>query len=223
MTLSLPFLVVGLMASTIFSLVHTTSWADYEDGGFGPPAQPKPSRPSGSAGHAERRGFPGERGLSGPAGPRGPPGPPGPVLICGRDLFGSVGQDVELLMKMTTKLELAVTFHFVRKVGQKYLVSNKERGSFQKASEFCSQQGVELVLPQSGEENNKLTQLIGEADQTAWINRERLESESLKFTKWAEGQPDEPIQQESCIVVSDKGYWRVSRDCSLNAYIVCQI
>uniref|UniRef100_A0A8C6M4N0 C-type lectin domain-containing protein n=1 Tax=Nothobranchius furzeri TaxID=105023 RepID=A0A8C6M4N0_NOTFU len=103
----------------------------------------------------------------------------------------------------------AVTFHFVRKVGQKYLVSNKERGSFQKASEFCSQQGVELVLPQT--------------DQTAWINRERLESESLKFTKWAEGQPDEPIQQESCIVVSDKGYWRVSRYCSLNAYIVCQI
>uniref|UniRef100_A0A8C6MDV2 C-type lectin domain-containing protein n=1 Tax=Nothobranchius furzeri TaxID=105023 RepID=A0A8C6MDV2_NOTFU len=117
----------------------------------------------------------------------------------------------------------AVTFHFVRKVGHKYLVSNKERGSFQKASEFCSQQGAELVLPQSEEENNKLTLLIGEADQTAWINREGLESERLKFSKWAEGQPDEPIQQESCIVVSDKGYWRVSRDCSLNAYIVCQI
>uniref|UniRef100_A0A8C6M5Q4 Reverse transcriptase domain-containing protein n=1 Tax=Nothobranchius furzeri TaxID=105023 RepID=A0A8C6M5Q4_NOTFU len=150
--------------------------------------------------------------------------PPISLSNCLSEIRSWLSQNlIKLSSNKTELLLIAVTFHFVRKVGQKYLVSNKERGSFQKASEFCSQQGVELVLPQSGEKNNKLTQLIGEADQTAWINRERLESESLKFTKWAEGQPDEPIQQESCIVVSDKGYWRVSRDCSLNAYIVCQI
>uniref|UniRef100_A0A1A8IXI5 Scavenger receptor class A, member 3 n=1 Tax=Nothobranchius kuhntae TaxID=321403 RepID=A0A1A8IXI5_NOTKU len=216
MKLCLLSCVFGLMASTVYSQVHVDS-SLVQQGPAGPPG------PRGLAGPPGIPGIPGPVGRPGVRGMSGPLGPPGPAMMCGRDLFGSVGQDIALLMKMTTKLELAVTFHFVRKVGQKYLVSNKERGSFQKASEFCSQHGAELVLPQSEEENNKLTLLIGEADQTAWINRESSESELPKFTKWAEGQPDEPIQQESCIVVSDKGYWRVSRDCSLNAYIVCQI
>uniref|UniRef100_A0A3Q2ZSI3 C-type lectin domain-containing protein n=1 Tax=Kryptolebias marmoratus TaxID=37003 RepID=A0A3Q2ZSI3_KRYMA len=127
----------------------------------------------------------------------------------------------------------AAGFDFMRKVGQKYFVSNKETDSFSKAVEFCSQQGLELALPQSEEENRILTQLIGEADKTAWINvnnkraegnfRSDMKNQPLTFTKWGEGEPDDSIQGTGCTMVSETGMWRVTQDCSLNAHIICQI
>ncbi|MED6289047.1 hypothetical protein CHARACLAT_032325 [Characodon lateralis] len=177
--------------------------------------------------HRQMQGLPGARcetGLPGPPGPigmkgfpgtsgqRGEPGPPGPVIMCGQDLFGSVRRDVERLMKMSAKLDVAISFNFVRKVDQKYFVSNKERGSFLKAVEFCSQQGLELALPQTEEENRILIQLLGEADKIAWINinsrkaegnfQSDMKSQPLTFTKWGERQPDQTIQDTGCSMVT---------------------
>ncbi|MED6266734.1 hypothetical protein CHARACLAT_005071, partial [Characodon lateralis] len=148
-------------------------------------------------------------------------------------LFGSVRRDVERLMKMSAKLDVAISFDFVRKVDQKYFVSNKERGSFLKAVEFCSQQGLELALPQTEEENRILIQLLGEADKIAWINinsrkaegnfQSDMKSQPLTFTKWGERQPDQTIQDTGCSMVTENGSWRVTQDCSMNAYIICQL
>lgn len=44
------------------------------------------------------------------------------------------------------------------------------RDSFFTATEFCSQRGLELALPQNEEENRVLTQVFGDVDKTAWIN-----------------------------------------------------
>ncbi|XP_047206396.1 mannose-binding protein C-like [Girardinichthys multiradiatus] len=195
--------------------------------------------------HSQMRCLPGARGDRGPAGPAGPPGPsgpiglrgltgrPGPITTCGQDLFGSIGQDVERLMKISAKIDIAISFDFVRKVDQKYFVSNKERGPFLKAVEFCSQQGLELALPQTEEENRMLIQLLGEADKIAWINinsrkaegnfQSDMKSQPLTFTKWGEKQPDQTIQDTGCSMVTENGSWRVTQDCSLNAYIICQL
>uniref|UniRef100_A0A4W6CPZ6 C-type lectin domain-containing protein n=1 Tax=Lates calcarifer TaxID=8187 RepID=A0A4W6CPZ6_LATCA len=51
---------------------------------------------------------------------------------------------------------VTINYNFVRRVGQKYFVSNKERDYFSRATEFCSQQGLELPLPQNEEESNVL-------------------------------------------------------------------
>ncbi|MEQ2242370.1 hypothetical protein ILYODFUR_035252, partial [Ilyodon furcidens] len=71
--------------------------------------------------HSQMQCLPGAKGDTGPAGqfgPRGPagpagpsgfpgqPGPPGPVTTCEQDLFGSVGRDVERLMKISAKLDV---------------------------------------------------------------------------------------------------------------------
>lgn len=121
----------------------------------------------------------------------------------------------------------------MRKVGEKYFVSNKERASFSKAAEFCSQQALELALPQSDKENNILTQLIDEAEKRAWINVNNKKAEGnfgsdmknrpLTFTKWGEGEPDGSIQDTGCTMVSEDGIWTVTQDCSLNAHIICQM
>ncbi|XP_051808053.1 collectin-11-like [Acanthochromis polyacanthus] len=177
--------------------------------------------------------FPGPPGPRGPRGRLGPAGPPGPVIICGQDSFGHVRQDVETLRRTITVLELAINFDFVRSVGQKHFVSSKERGSFSNAVDFCSQRGLELALPQNEEENSMLTQLYGEADKRAWIgvNNKKAEGDfefdmkkrPLTFTKWGQGQPDRSIQETGCTMVTENAVWKVTRECSLNAYIICQL
>uniref|UniRef100_A0A3B4EYP6 C-type lectin domain-containing protein n=1 Tax=Pundamilia nyererei TaxID=303518 RepID=A0A3B4EYP6_9CICH len=110
---------------------------------------------------------------------------------------------------ITFLCSLAINYHFVRRVGQKYFVSNKERGSFSRAVEFCSQQHIELALPQNEEENNALTQVFEgnfEVD---------MKNQRLTFTKWGEGQPDKSIQDTGCTMLSENGIWQVTPECSV--------
>uniref|UniRef100_A0A671UGU4 C-type lectin domain-containing protein n=1 Tax=Sparus aurata TaxID=8175 RepID=A0A671UGU4_SPAAU len=142
---------------------------------------------------------------------------------------------VSLCLRPCSRLFLvphAINYDFVRRVGQKYFVSYKERGSFSRAVDFCSQQGLELALPQNEEENNMLTQVFGEVHKMAWINVNNNKAEGkfetdmknrpLTFTKWGAGQPDRSVGDTGCTMLSEHGIWRLTQECSLNAYIVCQ-
>ncbi|KAI3371058.1 hypothetical protein L3Q82_023693 [Scortum barcoo] len=145
----------------------------------------------------------------------------------------AAGSSCPVLRESLAKLEVAVNFDFVRRVGQKYFVSNKQRGSFSTAVDFCSQRGLELALPQNEEENSVLTQVFGDVHKTAWINVNNnkaegnfeadLKNRPLTFTKWGEGQPDRSIQDTGCTMLSENSVWRVTRECSLDAFIICQI
>ncbi|XP_036962594.1 mannose-binding protein-like [Acanthopagrus latus] len=148
-------------------------------------------------------------------------------------LFGETGQELQTLKERTAKLELAINYDFVRRVGRKYFVSYKERGSFSRAVDFCSQQGLELALPQNEEENNILTQFFGDVHKMAWISvninkaegnfETDMKDQPLTFTKWGAGQPDRSIGDTGCTMLSEHGVWRLTQECSLNAYIVCQL
>ncbi|XP_078024486.1 mannose-binding protein C-like [Epinephelus lanceolatus] len=224
MGLCLLFCIVCLVASIGNSQVPGPPGPKGDRGDPGLPGRP------GIQGFHGGPGFPGQKGEQGFPGSIGPPGP---VLICGRDPVDSVSQDVETLKTSIAKLELAINYDFVRRVGQKYFVSYKKRGSFSRAVEFCSQQGLELASPQSEEENNRLNQFFGDVYKIAWINvndnkavgnfDSDMKNQPLSFTKWGEGQPDKSIQDTGCTMLSEDGVWRVTPECSLSAYIICQI
>uniref|UniRef100_A0A3P9BYI4 C-type lectin domain-containing protein n=1 Tax=Maylandia zebra TaxID=106582 RepID=A0A3P9BYI4_9CICH len=116
---------------------------------------------------------------------------------------------------------LAINYHFVRRVGQKYFVSNKERGSFSRAVEFCSQQHIELALPQNEEENNALTQVFGDVYKAAWISVNNKKAEG-NFEVDMKNQ-HKSIQDTGCTMLSENGIWQVTPECSMNAYIICQL
>ncbi|XP_032363276.1 mannose-binding protein C [Etheostoma spectabile] len=218
MRMFLLFCVLCLMSSTGYSQLPGPP------GPKGDPGHDGPAGPPGPPGPAGRPGPPGAPGA------RGPVGPPGSAIFCGR---GVSGQELETLKNSLAKLELVVNYDFVRRVGQKYFVSYKKRDSFSRAVEFCSQRGLELALPQNEEENNILTQVFGDDNKTAWINVNTNKAEGdfeadmknrpLTFTKWGEGQPDKSIQDTSCTMLSENAFWRVTHDCSLKAYIICQM
>ncbi|KAK2842578.1 hypothetical protein Q5P01_012778 [Channa striata] len=206
-----------------------------EPGIPGPPGQKGDPGFPGIPGPPGRSGYPGEPGVKGDRGDRGLsglPGVPGQCAeTCGRGY--SFTPDLQDITNRISKFELAINYDFVRKVGQKYFVSNKERNSFSRAVEFCSKQGLELALPQDEEENSILTQVFGDVYKTAWISVHNNKAEGnfemdmnkrpLTFTKWAEGQPDKSIQDTGCTMLSENGVWHVTRECFLNAFIICQI
>lgn len=205
-------------------------------GPAGPPGVPGPVGQKGDTGIDGLRGFVGLPGGRGFPGERGRSGLPGKDSDCITELFGYIDQDLQTIraVKETiTKLELVMNYDFARGVDGKYFVSNKERGSFFQAVEFCSQRGLELALPQSDKENSLLTEVFENSPKTVWINVSNRRAEGnfgadmknrpLTFTSWAEGQPDKSIQDPGCTTLSEDGVWRVTSECSMNAYIVCQL
>ncbi|XP_028287226.1 mannose-binding protein-like [Parambassis ranga] len=208
-------------------------------------AGPKGAR--GKPGFVGATGMPGERGLSGnpglpgvkgEQGDEGLVGIPGLPGLPGRQTMCSEGSafgcsDVYAVKKNLANLELAISYDFVRGIGQKYFVSLKKRGSFSKALEFCSQRGLELALPQSEEENSILTEVFEEySDRGVWIGvnnkwaegkfRADMKNQPLTFSKWAEGQPDRSIRGTGCTMLKNDGMWRVTDECSSSSYIICQ-
>ncbi|KAK5901867.1 hypothetical protein CesoFtcFv8_007182 [Champsocephalus esox] len=141
--------------------------------------------------------------------------------------------DFTTLTERFSKFVLAINYDFVRTVGQKLFVSYKERDFFSTAVEFCTQQGLELALPQNEEENNMLTQIYGDIYKEAWINvnnnkakgnfQTDMKNRALTFTKWGNGQPDKSIQGTGCTRLTEKGFWEVTTECTNNGYIICQL
>ncbi|XP_024655015.2 mannose-binding protein C [Maylandia zebra] len=225
MRLLLLFSVICLMATVSFSQPPGPPGQKGEKGDPGYPGFP------GMIGPPGRDGVPGLPGIQGDRGFPGLPGYPGVRGTCSATETSC--PDLRALKDRLAKLELAINYHFVRRVGQKYFVSNKERGSFSRAVEFCSQQHIELALPQNEEENNALTQVFGDVYKAAWIsvNNKKAEgnfevdmkNQRLTFTKWGEGQPDKSIQDTGCTMLSENGIWQVTPECSMNAYIICQL
>ncbi|XP_063336417.1 mannose-binding protein C-like [Pelmatolapia mariae] len=228
MRLLLLFSVICLMATVSFSQPPGPPGQKGEKGERGYPGFPGMTGPTGRDGLPGLPGAKGDRGLPGLS---GMPGYPGVDGTCSATETSC--PDLRALKDRLAKLELAINYHFVRRVGQKYFVSNKERGSFSRAVEFCSQQHLELALPQNEEENNALTQVFGDVYKAAWIsvNNKKAEgdfevdmkNQRLTFTKWGEGQPDKSIQDTGCTMLSENGIWQVTPECFLNAYIICQL
>uniref|UniRef100_A0A8P4G7I3 C-type lectin domain-containing protein n=1 Tax=Dicentrarchus labrax TaxID=13489 RepID=A0A8P4G7I3_DICLA len=187
---------------------------------------PGPSGPKGDRGYPGIPGVPGPAGVSGMPGipgQKGSPGEPGRLGQPGRPGDpGRPGEPGSNMMCRQGHYGFSINYDFVRRVGQKYFVSYKERDSFSRAVEFCSQQGLDLALPQNEKENIALTQFFGDVYKEAWINAD-MNNRPLTFTKWGEGQPDKSIEATGCTMLSENGVWRVTHECFLNAYIICQL
>ncbi|XP_028287950.1 mannose-binding protein C-like [Parambassis ranga] len=227
MSMLLSFCVLCLMAAVGHSQEQCPAGPKGEKGYHGLPG---PSGPSGALGFPGSPGIPGvkgDQGNPGLPGRLGLPGQPGATVTC-RDGGAFRCSELQDVKNNLVNLELAISYDFVRGIGQKYFVSLKKRGSFSKAVEFCSQRGLELALPQSEEENSILTEVFEEnSDRGVWIGvndkfRVDMKNRPLTFSKWAEGQPDRAIRGTGCTMLKNDGMWRVTDECFLYGYIICQ-
>ncbi|XP_029993071.1 mannose-binding protein C-like [Sphaeramia orbicularis] len=201
-------------------------------GDIGDPGVPGPYARDGLPGLPGPPGIPGPPGPPGARGAPGRTGEPGRPATCDAGPSSSIMKELETFKTNVAKLERAINYDYVQRVGEKYFVSYKDRGSFSMAVEFCSQRGLELALPQNTEENDRLSHFFGSDDNTVmWININNkkgnfevdMENRPLKFDKWAVGQPDRSVQDTGCTMLTESGFWRVTHDCFQHVYIICQL
>ncbi|KAL0973814.1 hypothetical protein UPYG_G00211520 [Umbra pygmaea] len=223
-------LTLGLYVLSLLVLPGQTQKCECE-GPRGPPGLTGPPGPPGppGTGMAGYPGIPGPQGTTGARGLVGLTGPPGPPGIPGLPGKPGPAGDLEPLQRSINKL-LAINYNFVRRVNNKYFVSQKRLASFDGAVQFCTNMGLVLALPQNEEENVALTDIF-EGTETAWINVNSskqqkfqidLNGNPITFTKWGNGEPNIPSGDKGCTMLTKAGTWQVTPDCS-NSYVVCEI
>ncbi|XP_066562894.1 mannose-binding protein [Amia ocellicauda] len=186
-------------------------------------------------------GQKGERGERGVQGPPGKAGPIGPVGLKGEkgeqghqgaafdpSLIAKLQSQVQTLQGSLSRLEKASQFLLWRRVGNKYMVSNKELGNFDQGLKICGDAGAKMATPKNKVENDVFSKFLAES-QTAYIGANDrksegrfvdLEEKPLGFTNWKSGEPNNHKGKEDCTIVLN-GQWN-DVSCESNCMIICE-
>ncbi|XP_072544603.1 mannose-binding protein A-like [Salminus brasiliensis] len=179
------------------------------------------------------QGPPGKAGPEGPAGPAGPAGPRGPRGEPGPP--GSAQNDPAVLDALKSRLstvEKVLSFSTFKKAGQKFLVTNGMKATFDEGLRFCTDAGGTLALPRNEAENQVLSKMVSElAAPHVYIGANDKEKEGqfvdvdkvpLTFTKWRNGEPNNDRNWEHCAGTYASGEWN-DFQCEIARNIICEI
>ncbi|XP_056334757.1 pulmonary surfactant-associated protein D-like [Danio aesculapii] len=178
------------------------------------------------------QGPPGKAGPPGPDGPqgeRGPPGSPGSESV-----IESLKSEIQNLKAKFATIEKAASFSNLRKVGQKYYITDGILGTFNDGIKFCKDAGGTLVVPKTAAENQALVRVsvssalttgkpyIGVTDREIEGQFVDIEGKQLTFTNWGPRQPDDYRGAQDCGVIDVSGTWD-DGNCGDIRPIICEI
>ncbi|KAK1786831.1 hypothetical protein P4O66_017214 [Electrophorus voltai] len=202
---------------------------DGKDGAVGPKGEKgepglSVQGPPGKAGPA---GQIGREGSTGPKGQKGDPGPPGTDY-----LIRSLQSELQHLKARLTTIEKATSFNTIKKVGQKYYVSNGQKAKFDEGLKFCTDAGGKLVLPRNEAENKVLAAmhaglgsvyfLLGSSDKEHEGQFVDLNNTPLVFSNWAPNEPNDHQGKEDCAAMQSNALWN-DVPCDISLHVVCEI
>ncbi|KAG9330471.1 hypothetical protein JZ751_024268 [Albula glossodonta] len=196
----------------------------------GPPGKLGPVGPIGLKGDRGEPGPAGKTGLQGPLGPKGDRGAPGPAGPQPEVNLVELQSGLQTLKDSFYKLEKVMQFQYVKKVGQKYFVSDKTSGTFDEAVKLCGAVSAAPALPRSPEENQLLSRFLA-GSESAWLSANDrttegtfvdLQGQPIKFSSWKASEPNNYKGVEDCAIVLPNGTWNDVK-CDSNVIIVCEI
>ncbi|MBN3309151.1 MBL2 protein, partial [Amia calva] len=199
----------------------------------------------GGPGQKGEKGENGERGIQGPPGKSGPigllglkgekgeAGPSGPPLE--QNKIAELQSEVKTLKDNCMVIDFmffleAAQFRYWKIVGNKYLVTNKERGTFEHSLKVCGDADGKTFTPKSNVENLAISKLLTESE-TAYIGANDrktegtfvdLEEQPLAFSNWADGEPNNSGNNEDCAVILRNGKWN-DVTCDTDHITICEI
>ncbi|XP_070289188.1 pulmonary surfactant-associated protein D-like isoform X1 [Myotis yumanensis] len=189
----------------------------------------------GPLGEKEDPGSPGETGAMGmmyvlkgenySAGEPGLKGDSGP-----RDI-AALRRQVKALQIAFLQYKKVELFPHGRGVGQKVFKSAGFQKPFQEAEQVCAQAGGQLPSPLSEAENHALQQLVEAEDKgNAFLSMtfSKVEGrftypggESLVYTNWSPGEPNNDGGNEYCVEMYTNGKWN-DKFCGEKRLVICE-
>ncbi|XP_070289191.1 pulmonary surfactant-associated protein D-like isoform X3 [Myotis yumanensis] len=162
-----------------------------------------------------------------------------PLEIGLPDLDGKEGPlDIAALRRQVKALQIAFLqykkvelFPHGRGVGQKVFKSAGFQKPFQEAEQVCAQAGGQLPSPLSEAENHALQQLVEAEDKgNAFLSMtfSKVEGrftypggESLVYTNWSPGEPNNDGGNEYCVEMYTNGKWN-DKFCGEKRLVICE-
>ncbi|XP_067386173.1 pulmonary surfactant-associated protein D [Emydura macquarii macquarii] len=200
----------------------------------------------GAKGDKGDRGLQGSSGLQGPKGQIGSPGLKGDKGSVGeKGTKGDSGlSEVSLLKKQVSALEeqlkalqssfskykKVIMFPNGRTVGQKIFTTSGYEGSFNDLKKMCSEAGGQLASPQNAAENAAIHQIVVSHKKQVFLGITDIQTEgqfkylngqTLVYSNWQTGEPNNANGVEDCVEVSSTGKWN-DKSCDEKRLIVCE-
>ncbi|XP_070289186.1 pulmonary surfactant-associated protein D-like isoform X2 [Myotis yumanensis] len=203
-----------------------------ENGLPGRDGQDEKDSPSGE------KGDPGEVGapdVQGSAGTRGPPGPKGekgaPDITALRQQVEALQEQVGRLLGAFLQYKKMELFLHGQSFGQKVFKAARFVKPFQEAQQVCAQAGGQLPSPRSAAENEALKQLVEiENKGAAFLSMTDSQTEgkfiypggeSLVYSNWASGEPNNYRDNEDCAEMYTNGQWN-DGPCEEKRLVICE-
>uniref|UniRef100_A0A8C4MYB3 Surfactant protein D n=1 Tax=Equus asinus asinus TaxID=83772 RepID=A0A8C4MYB3_EQUAS len=191
----------------------------------------------GSAGAVGPQGPPGARGPPGLMGERGVPGDKGAKGESGLPDVTTLRRQVEALQRQVQQLQNAFSqykkaelFPDGRRVGEKIFKTGGFEKSFEEAQQVCTQAGGQLASPRSAAENEALQQLVTAQNKIAFLSMTDATTEgkftyptgeTLVYSNWAPGEPNNNGGAENCVEIFTNGKWN-DKNCKEQRLVICE-
>ncbi|XP_044518713.1 pulmonary surfactant-associated protein D-like isoform X1 [Gracilinanus agilis] len=210
-------------------------------GSNGLPGRDGNEGPKGEKGDRGERGTIGPPGKLGPMGIKGDPGPVGPKGPKGdnggneeinslKQQVVALQEQVRILQTSFSKYKNAALFPSGRAVGETIFKTSGFEGNFEKALQSCRQAGGQVASPRNAAENMAIHEIVTVYNKEALLGMTDMKTEgkfiyptgeSLGYSNWAPGEPNNTRDEEDCVEILKNGKWN-DRKCGDSALIICQ-
>lgn len=138
-------------------------------------------------------------------------------------------EELSPLQPTFTPLSAAI-FPDGRSIGNKIFKTSGSEKSFADAQEVCRQAGGQLASPRSFAENTAIQQLITAYNKAAFLSMTDVRKEgtfvypteeSLVYSNWAPGEPNNNGGSENCVEIFTNGQWN-DKSCGEKRLVVCE-
>ncbi|XP_067323074.1 pulmonary surfactant-associated protein D-like [Anolis sagrei] len=200
----------------------------------------------GAKGDVGARGLQGAAGPQGPVGNTGPPGSKGDKGSPGeKGTKGDSGlSEVNLMKNQVTALEgqlkaLQASFTKYQKVaafpggrivGNKVFITSGYEGNFDDLKQRCQQAGGQLASPRNSAENTAIKDIVVLYQKSAFLGITDIQTEgtfrylngeTIVYSNWQTGEPNNDHNQEDCVEVYVSGKWN-DKSCGEKKLIICE-
>ncbi|XP_074089078.1 uncharacterized protein LOC141520970 [Macrotis lagotis] len=202
----------------------------------GPPGEKGPKGNDGDKGSPGKPGHQGARGPKGPPGPKGDKGSPGKEGNCCLSEVNSLKEDIaklcekiESIQQKYYKLEKALPQN-VKVVGNKIFRTIGKEGNYKESVNSCKEEGGKVASPRNEKENNALKEIVSEYKKAAFLGMTDANEEgkfvyetgeTVGFSKWRKGEPNNKGGGENCVEIFSNGEWN-DDPCEETHLIICE-
>ncbi|XP_053305848.1 pulmonary surfactant-associated protein D-like [Spea bombifrons] len=186
----------------------------------------------GNVGPKGDKGDQGPQGITGPTGPQGPPGvpgergPQGPPGSKG-DRGDSAASALEALRYQVNSIEQqlrsaleaqkkALVFNKGTSSGDKMYISSDVEVTYGEAVQMCSKAGGQLATPKNSAENDAVRTIAVEKNKRYFLGINDIDFEgsfrylngqTIGYSNWLSGEPNDYRQAEDCAEMFVNGKW----------------